>query len=62
MLVNFSYLNYHTEYSAEGPVPIDMGSRACYGTIAPGLRNELDPITQVYHIRIYKTKKAFDNL
>lgn len=61
MLVSFSYLNYHTEYSAEGPVPIDMGSRACYGSIAPGLRNKLDPITQVYHIRIYKTKKSFDN-
>ena len=55
MQLNFKYLNLHTEYSAEGPIPHEMQRKPCYGTISGALRTHDGPLTQTYHIRVYNT-------
>lgn len=60
MQLNFLYLNLHTEYSAEGPIPHEMQRKPCYGTISGSLRQHTDPLTQVYHIRLYNTPKKLN--
>lgn len=55
MQLNYKYINLHTEYSAEGPIPHEMQRKPCYGTITGELKRHTDPLTQIYHIRIYNT-------
>ena len=55
MLASFKFINLHTEYSAEGPVPHEMQRRPCYGTIVGDLKRHEAPLTQTYHIRISNT-------
>lgn len=57
MQINFRFLNYHTEYSAEGPCAVEMNRRACYGAISGSLVRS-DKITQTYHIRLYTSKDS----
>ena len=57
MQIRFNFLNYHTEYSAEGPHAIEMGRRACYGAISGALSRD-GKITQTYHIRMYTSKDS----
>lgn len=53
MQIRTNFLNYHTEYSAEGSIKHEMNRRACFGSISGSLCQYSGKLNQKYHIRIY---------